>query len=111
MTDSSTAPPPAPSTTKPRLRLTALSHGAGCACKLGSVDLSQVLRHLPTVVDPRVLVDAATRDDAALFRLSYDRALVATADEMPPLEKYLRGSGKWREVARGKIAVLFERVK
>jgi len=86
MTDSSTAPAPAPTpSSKPRLRLTALSHGAGCACKLGSVDLGEVLRHLPTVVDPRVLVDAATRDDAAIFRLSDDRALVATTDFFTPI--------------------------
>ena len=74
-----------PTASKPRLRLTSLSHGAGCACKLGSVDLGQVLRHLPTVVDPRVLVDAATRDDAAVFRLSDDRALVATTDFFTPI--------------------------
>jgi selenide,water dikinase len=69
----------------PRIRLTSLSHGAGCACKLGSVDLGEVLRHLPQVVDPRVLVDAATRDDAAVFRLSADRALVATVDFFTPI--------------------------
>ena len=69
----------------PRIRLTALSHGAGCACKLGSVDLGEVLRYLPSVVDPRVLVDAATRDDAAVFRLSADRALVATTDFFTPI--------------------------
>ena len=78
MTPTSTPP-------TPRLRLTALSHGAGCACKLGSVDLAEVLRHLPAVVDPRVLVDAATRDDAALFKLSDDRALVATTDFFTPI--------------------------
>jgi selenide,water dikinase len=78
MPDSTSAP-------QPRLRLTALSHGAGCACKLGSVDLAEVLRHLPSVVDPRVLVDAATRDDAAIFRLSDDRALVATTDFFTPI--------------------------
>ena len=70
---------------KTRLRLTSLSHGAGCACKLGSVDLAEVLRHLPAVADPRVLVDAATRDDAAVFRLSDDRALVATTDFFTPI--------------------------
>jgi selenide,water dikinase len=69
----------------PSIRLTALSHGAGCACKLGSVDLGEVLRHLPQVVDSRVLVDAATRDDAAVFRLSADRALVATVDFFTPI--------------------------
>jgi selenide,water dikinase len=70
---------------KPKLRLTALSHGAGCACKLGAVELTEVLRHLPSVVDARVLVDAATRDDAAVFRLSDDRALVATTDFFTPI--------------------------
>jgi selenide, water dikinase len=70
---------------KPRIRLTAFSHGAGCACKLGPGELSQVLRHLPGVVDPRVLVDADTHDDAAVFRLSDDRALVATVDFFTPI--------------------------
>ena len=69
----------------PRIRLTTFSHGAGCACKLGPGELSQVLSHLPGVVDKRVLVDAATRDDAAVFRLSADRALVATVDFFTPI--------------------------
>ena len=68
-----------------RVRLTAFSHGAGCACKLGPGELSEVLHHLPGVVDPRVLVDAATSDDAAVFRLSDERALVATVDFFTPI--------------------------
>jgi len=44
-----------------------------------------VLRHLPSVGDPRVLVDAATRDDAAVFRLSETRALVVTVDFFTPI--------------------------
>ena len=44
-----------------------------------------MLRHLPSVGDARVLVDAATRDDAAVFRLSDDRALVATVDFFTPI--------------------------
>ena len=44
-----------------------------------------MLRRLPGVEDPRVLVDAATRDDAAVFRLSDDRALVATVDFFTPI--------------------------
>jgi len=72
----------APGTT---VRLTALSHGAGCACKLGPGELAQVLRHVPLVTDPRILVDASTRDDAAVFRLSADRALVATVDFFTPI--------------------------
>ena len=66
-------------------RLTAFSHGAGCACKLGSSELSQVLHHLPLNDDVRVLVDASTRDDAAVFRIADDRALVATTDFFTPI--------------------------
>ena len=44
-----------------------------------------MLRHLPTGGDPRILVDAATRDDAAVWRLSSDRALVATVDFFTPI--------------------------
>jgi selenide,water dikinase len=47
--------------------------------------LTQVLRHLPAVTDPRVLVDAASRDDAAVIRLSPERALVATTDFFTPI--------------------------
>ena len=40
---------------------------------------------MPKVGDPRVLVDAATRDDAAVFQLSPERALVATVDFFTPI--------------------------
>lgn len=66
-------------------KLTSFSHGAGCACKLGLADLGEVLRSLPGVGDPAVMVDASTRDDAAVYRLSDDRALVATVDFFTPI--------------------------
>jgi len=44
-----------------------------------------VLRRLPPVRDARILVDAATRDDAAVYRLDADRALVATTDFFAPV--------------------------
>lgn len=44
-----------------------------------------MLRHVPHVEDPRVLVDASSRDDAAVWRLSADRALVATVDFFTPI--------------------------
>jgi selenide,water dikinase len=47
--------------------------------------LAQVLRHLPAVGDPRILIDAATRDDAAVYQLTDDRALVATVDFFTPI--------------------------
>jgi selenide,water dikinase len=67
------------------IRLTALSHGAGCACKLGPAELAQVLRHVPLATDARILVDASTRDDAAVFQLTPDRALVGTVDFFTPI--------------------------
>ncbi len=67
------------------IKLTAYSHGAGCACKLGQLDLTEILRSLPGIEDPRVLVDAATRDDAAVYKLSAERALIATVDFFMPV--------------------------
>jgi selenide,water dikinase len=43
------------------------------------------LRHVPLPTDPRILVDAATRDDAAVFAVAPDRALVATVDFFTPI--------------------------
>ena len=40
---------------------------------------------MPVATDPRILVDAATHDDAAVFRLSADRAIVATVDFFTPI--------------------------
>jgi selenide, water dikinase len=47
--------------------------------------LAQVLRHVPVASDPRILVDASTRDDAAVFRTAPDRAVVATVDFFTPI--------------------------
>jgi selenide,water dikinase len=47
--------------------------------------LTHVLRHVPQVIDANVLVDASTCDDAAVYRLSADRALVATTDFFTPI--------------------------
>jgi selenide, water dikinase len=47
--------------------------------------LAQVLRHVPAVGDPRILIDAATRDDAAVYQLTDDRAVVATVDFFTPI--------------------------
>jgi len=47
--------------------------------------LAQVLRHVPTITDPRIQVDASTRDDAAVYQLTPDRAIVATVDFFTPI--------------------------
>src|SRR5262245_24371101 len=67
------------------IRLTSFSHGAGCACKLGSTDLTKVLEHLPKNARSDILVDAATRDDAAVVKIAPDRALIATVDFFTPI--------------------------
>jgi selenide,water dikinase len=67
------------------LRLTEYSHGAGCACKLSPLELGLVLGALPAIVDPKVMVGVAARDDAAVYRIAPDRALVATVDFFTPI--------------------------
>jgi selenide,water dikinase len=67
------------------LKLTALSACAGCAAKLGQDALAQVLRRLPSIDDPNLLVGSATADDAAVYRIGRDRALVQTVDFFTPI--------------------------
>jgi selenide, water dikinase len=67
------------------VRLTTLSHGAGCACKISAADLRVALRDLPEPADPDLLVGAATADDAAVYRLRPDLALVQSADFFTPI--------------------------
>jgi selenide,water dikinase len=58
--------------------------------------LAQVLRHLPAVEDPDVLADAASRDDAAVYRIAPDRALLATVDFFTPI---VDDAGAWGAIA------------
>jgi len=65
--------------------LTSLAHGAGCGCKLGPRDLLPIVRGLPSQDDPNLLVGTATADDAGVYRLSDDLALVQTVDFFTPI--------------------------
>jgi selenide,water dikinase len=67
------------------VRLTQLSHGAGCACKLGPGELESLLGGFSAPADPALLVGTATRDDAAVYRVSDELALVQTADFFTPI--------------------------
>ena len=67
------------------VRLTSLSHGAGCACKIGAADLAPIVQGLAAGEDPRLLVGADTADDAAVYRLSDGIALVVSADFFTPI--------------------------
>jgi len=66
-------------------KLTALSHGAGCACKLPAAEILSLIADLPSSEDPRVLVGNETADDAAVYQLDGDRAIVTTADFFTPV--------------------------
>jgi selenide,water dikinase len=68
------------------VRLTSLSHGAGCACKLGPSQLGDVLELLgPSVATDRVVVSESSGDDAAVYRLPDGSGLVLTLDFFTPL--------------------------
>ncbi len=66
-------------------RLTELSHGAGCACKLPAQALHSLLADLPRNGDPSLLVGNETADDAAVYRVSDDLAIVTTVDFFTPI--------------------------
>ena len=69
----------------PPVRLTELSHGAGCACKIPPGLLHPLLAELPRSGDPALLVGLDTADDAAVYRVSDDLAVVTTADFFTPI--------------------------
>ena len=65
--------------------LTSLSHGAGCGCKLPAAALGPLLAGLDAPSDPNVLVGFATSDDAGVYRLRDDLAIVQTVDFFTPI--------------------------
>jgi selenide,water dikinase len=67
------------------LRLTSLSHGAGCACKVPAALLAPIVAALPRSSDPDLLVGTQTSDDAGVYRLRDDLALVQTVDFFTPI--------------------------
>jgi len=67
------------------VRLTTTAKAAGCAAKLSPSILDNVLKRLPVQTDPNVLVGFETADDAAVYRLTEDLALVQTTDFFTPI--------------------------
>jgi selenide,water dikinase len=67
------------------IALTSLSHGAGCGCKIGAADLQPIVADLPIPDDPAVLVGPHTADDAGVYLLRDDLALIHTADFFTPI--------------------------
>lgn len=69
-----------------KIKLTSLSSKGGCGCKIGPADLAQVLRNLPPQAsNPNLLVGLDTSDDAGVYRLTDELALVQTLDFFTPI--------------------------
>src|SRR6185312_12238099 len=67
------------------IRLTQFARCAGCAAKMGPGDLSAALAPLERRTDPRILVGRETFDDAGVYQLTPDLALVQTLDFFAPI--------------------------
>jgi selenide,water dikinase len=67
------------------LRLTEWTSCGGCAAKWGKDLLAGLVNELPASVDPSLLIGLAPFDDAAVYKVSEDIALVSTTDFFPPL--------------------------
>ncbi len=68
------------------IKLTALSHGGGCGCKLAPGVLQKLLAGVkPGIVPPQLLVGTETSDDAAVYQINGQQAIVATTDFFMPI--------------------------
>lgn len=75
------------------IRLTKLAHCAGCGAKVGAGVLAQLLEGIRVHHDPNLLVGFDKSDDASVYQISEELALVQTVDFFPPIadDPYLFG--------------------
>lgn len=86
MTNSTAITPP---------RLTSLAHGGGCGCKIAPGVLSQILKKTSGFPMPKeLLVGIETADDAAVYQLNDEQALIATTDFFLPVVDDPRDFGR-----------------
>ncbi|MBE0474515.1 selenide, water dikinase SelD [Rhodoferax sp.] len=79
-------PAPAAAPARPKPRLTSLSHGGGCGCKIAPGVLSGILKGTTAMPMPKeLLVGIETADDAAVYQLNDEQALIATTDFFMPI--------------------------
>ena len=67
------------------IKLTHFTHGMGCACKISPRILEEVLKNFKAPVHQDILVGSETSDDAAVYRINDDTALVQTVDFFTPI--------------------------
>ncbi len=78
-----------------KIRLTQLSHGGGCGCKIAPAVLQKILANAPTaIIPPQLLVGTETSDDAAVYQINRDQAIVATTDFFMPIVDDPRDFGR-----------------
>lgn len=70
---------------KEKTRLTHLAKSNGCGGKLSPLDLKEILGNLKIKGHPNLLVDHSSSDDAAVYQISKDKALVTTVDVIAPV--------------------------
>src|SRR5438046_6826757 len=77
------------------IRLTQFSHGDGCGCKIAPAGLSEILSNRPIRGLPKdLLVGIESSDDAAVYRLNDEQAIVATTDFFTPIVDDPRDFGR-----------------
>ena len=70
----------------PTIKLTSFSHGGGCGCKIAPGVLSEILKNSSGFPVPKeLLVGIETADDAAVYKLNDEQALIATTDFFMPI--------------------------
>jgi selenide, water dikinase len=80
-----TATPPETPAAEP-IKLTSLSHGGGCGCKIAPGVLEQILaKTAPALLPPQLLVGIESSDDAAVYQINATQAIVATTDFFMPI--------------------------
>lgn len=69
----------------PEIKLTQFTHGLGCACKLSPQLLEKIISSLPRATSAAVLVGTETSDDAAVYQIDENTAIVQTVDFFTPI--------------------------
>ena len=68
-----------------KIDLLQMVENGGCSAKISPKQLEEILKYLPLPKDPNILVDIDTHDDAGVYRVNDDLALVLTTDFFPPV--------------------------
>jgi len=71
--------------TSEEIKLTHFTHGLGCACKIRPQVLEKILQKIPVYSNNKILVDMQTNDDAVVYQMDKEHALIETVDFFTPI--------------------------